>query len=86
MVIALGHPAESPGRLPRKEIDEILTIISWPAIRARRASRSGRPEPHRLSPGGRVGSLSCFGPPPLPRAMRRSTRTPAIFGHAPIRL
>jgi len=28
MVIALGHPAESPGRLPRKEIDEILTIIS----------------------------------------------------------
>jgi len=28
MVIALGHPAETPGRLPRKEIDEILTIIS----------------------------------------------------------
>lgn len=28
MVIALGHPAEVPGRLPRKEIDDILTIIS----------------------------------------------------------
>lgn len=27
MVIALGHPAERPGRLPRKEIDEILTIV-----------------------------------------------------------
>lgn len=28
MVIALGHPDETPGKLPRKEIDEILTIIS----------------------------------------------------------
>jgi len=27
MVIALGHPADHPGRLPRKEVDEILTII-----------------------------------------------------------
>ncbi len=27
MVIALGHPDETPGKLPRKEIDEILTII-----------------------------------------------------------
>jgi nitroreductase len=27
MVIALGHPAETPGKLPRKEIDEILTIV-----------------------------------------------------------
>jgi nitroreductase len=27
MVIALGYPAEHPGRLPRKEIDDILTII-----------------------------------------------------------
>jgi len=27
MVIALGHPAERPGRLPRKEIDDILTIV-----------------------------------------------------------
>ncbi len=27
MVIALGYPAEHPGRLPRKEVDEILTII-----------------------------------------------------------
>jgi nitroreductase len=28
MVIALGYPDETPGKLPRKEIDEILTIIS----------------------------------------------------------
>ena len=28
MVIALGHPAETPSRPARKEIDEILTIIS----------------------------------------------------------
>lgn len=27
MVISLGHPSERPGRLPRKEVDEILTII-----------------------------------------------------------
>lgn len=27
MVIALGHPSERPARLPRKEIDAILTII-----------------------------------------------------------
>ncbi|WP_274652193.1 nitroreductase family protein [Paenibacillus humicola] len=27
MVIALGHPAETPGKLPRKEIDDILTIV-----------------------------------------------------------
>ncbi|WP_276352750.1 nitroreductase family protein [Cohnella caldifontis] len=27
MVIALGHPNEIPGKLPRKEIDEILTIV-----------------------------------------------------------
>ncbi|WJH34548.1 nitroreductase family protein [Paenibacillus aurantius] len=27
MVIALGHPSETPGRLPRKEIDDILTIV-----------------------------------------------------------
>jgi nitroreductase len=27
MVIALGHPNEVPGKLPRKEIDDILTII-----------------------------------------------------------
>lgn len=27
MVIALGHPAERPARLARKEIDDILTII-----------------------------------------------------------
>lgn len=27
MVIALGYPAERPGRLARKEIDEILTIV-----------------------------------------------------------
>lgn len=27
MVIALGHPADHPGRLPRKEVDEILTIV-----------------------------------------------------------
>lgn len=27
MVIALGHPAETPGRLPRKAVDEILTIV-----------------------------------------------------------
>ncbi|GIP38028.1 NAD(P)H nitroreductase [Paenibacillus sp. J31TS4] len=27
MVIALGYPSEQPGRLARKEIDEILTII-----------------------------------------------------------
>jgi nitroreductase len=28
MVISLGHPAEIPGRLNRKEIDEILTILN----------------------------------------------------------
>lgn len=28
MVISLGHPAETPGKLPRKEVDEILTIIN----------------------------------------------------------
>ncbi len=27
MVIALGHPAEQPGRLARKEVDEILTVV-----------------------------------------------------------
>jgi nitroreductase len=27
MVISLGHPAETPGRLPRKEIDDILRIV-----------------------------------------------------------
>jgi nitroreductase len=27
MVISLGYPAEIPGRLARKEIDEILTIV-----------------------------------------------------------
>jgi nitroreductase len=27
MVIALGHPAETPAKLPRKEIDDILRII-----------------------------------------------------------
>ncbi|WP_248924867.1 nitroreductase family protein [Paenibacillus hamazuiensis] len=27
MVIALGYPAEHPGRLPRKEVDDILTIV-----------------------------------------------------------
>ncbi|MCI3923866.1 nitroreductase family protein [Paenibacillus sp. TRM 82003] len=27
MVIALGHPAETPARLPRKPIEDILTII-----------------------------------------------------------
>jgi nitroreductase len=27
MVIALGYPAEVPGKLPRKEVDEILTIV-----------------------------------------------------------
>jgi nitroreductase len=27
MVISLGHPAEHPSRLSRKEVDEILTII-----------------------------------------------------------
>ncbi|EXX85522.1 NAD(P)H nitroreductase [Paenibacillus darwinianus] len=27
MVIALGHPSETPGKLPRKEVDAILTII-----------------------------------------------------------
>lgn len=27
MVIALGYPAERPARLPRKDIDEILTIV-----------------------------------------------------------
>lgn len=27
MVIALGHPSEVPGKLPRKEVDEILTIV-----------------------------------------------------------
>jgi nitroreductase len=27
MVISLGYPSERPGRLPRKEVDEILTII-----------------------------------------------------------
>lgn len=27
MVIALGHPAEQPGKLPRKEVDAILTIV-----------------------------------------------------------
>jgi nitroreductase len=27
MVIALGYPAEIPSKLPRKEVDEILTII-----------------------------------------------------------
>ncbi|MFK7696738.1 nitroreductase family protein [Paenibacillus sp. HJGM_3] len=27
MVISLGHPSERPGRLPRKEVEEILTII-----------------------------------------------------------
>jgi len=28
MVIALGHPQERPGKLARKEVDEILAIIS----------------------------------------------------------
>jgi nitroreductase len=28
MVISLGHPAEIPGRLNRKDIDEILTILN----------------------------------------------------------
>ena len=28
MVIALGYPAENPGRLPRKEVDDILTIVT----------------------------------------------------------
>lgn len=27
MVIALGHPQEQPGKLPRKEVDEILDIL-----------------------------------------------------------
>jgi nitroreductase len=27
MVIALGYPTEVPGKLPRKEVDQILTII-----------------------------------------------------------
>jgi nitroreductase len=27
MVIALGYPAEHPGKLPRKEVDEILRIV-----------------------------------------------------------
>ncbi|TDF95838.1 nitroreductase family protein [Paenibacillus piri] len=27
MVISLGHPAEQPGRLPRKEVDDILRIV-----------------------------------------------------------
>jgi nitroreductase len=27
MVISLGHPAETPGRLARKDVEEILTII-----------------------------------------------------------
>lgn len=27
MVIALGHPAEVPGKLPRKEVEQILTIV-----------------------------------------------------------
>ncbi|RAV08332.1 nitroreductase family protein [Paenibacillus contaminans] len=27
MVIALGHPAETPGQLARKPVDEILTIV-----------------------------------------------------------
>ncbi|TBL81283.1 nitroreductase family protein [Paenibacillus thalictri] len=27
MVIALGHPSERPGKLARKEIDDILTIV-----------------------------------------------------------
>ena len=27
MVIALGHPSETPGKLPRKDIDDILTIV-----------------------------------------------------------
>ncbi|MFD2613258.1 nitroreductase family protein [Paenibacillus gansuensis] len=28
MVISLGYPSETPGKLPRKEIDEILTVIN----------------------------------------------------------
>lgn len=28
MVIALGHPAEHPPRLPRKDVEDILTIIN----------------------------------------------------------
>jgi len=28
MVISLGHPAEIPGKLPRKEVDEILRIVN----------------------------------------------------------
>lgn len=28
MVIALGHPAERPGRLARKEVDDILTFVN----------------------------------------------------------
>jgi nitroreductase len=28
MVIALGYPSETPGKLARKEVDEILTIVS----------------------------------------------------------
>jgi nitroreductase len=27
MVISLGHPAEHPGKLPRKEVDDILRIV-----------------------------------------------------------
>nr|WP_209970324.1 nitroreductase family protein [Paenibacillus eucommiae] len=27
MVISLGHPAEIPGKLPRKEVDEVLRIV-----------------------------------------------------------
>ncbi len=27
MVIALGYPAETPGKLPRKEVDDILIIV-----------------------------------------------------------
>jgi len=27
MVIALGHPAETPAKLPRKSVDDILTIV-----------------------------------------------------------
>lgn len=28
MVISLGHPAEIPGKLPRKEVDDILRIVN----------------------------------------------------------
>jgi nitroreductase len=27
MIISLGHPAEHPGKLPRKEVDDILRIV-----------------------------------------------------------